>query len=391
MPTKPIGGTLREAYVVDAIRSPIGKRGGGLSEIHPADLGGAVFQALIDRSGIDPVAVDDVIYGCVSQIGAQASNVGRTAWLAAGLPECVPATTVDRQCGSSLQALAFAAQGVMAGAYDLAIAGGVEVMSRVPIMSPPTIGAEAGLGRPSEAEGWRRRFGGEEISQFRGAELIADRWELSRADLEEYALRSHQLAASAWDEGRHGDEVVPVAGLEIDEGFRREASLEAMRKLQPIPGREKLTAAVASQVSDGASAALIASPEAVERHGLTPRARIHSLAVVGDDPVYMLTGPIPATRAVLERGGLTLDEIDRFEVNEAFASVVLAWAKEIGAPLERTNVNGGAIALGHPLGATGTKLVATLLAELERSGGRYGLLAICEGGGTANAAVLERL
>ena len=382
---------MREAYVVDAIRSPIGKRGGGLSEIHPADLGGAVFQALIDRSGIDPVAVDDVIYGCVSQIGAQASNVGRTAWLAAGLPECVPATTVDRQCGSSLQALAFAAQGVMAGAYDLAIAGGVEVMSRVPIMSPPTIGAEAGLGRPSEAEGWRRRFGGEEISQFRGAELIADRWELSRADLEEYALRSHQLAASAWDEGRHGDEVVPVAGLEIDEGFRREASLEAMRKLQPIPGREKLTAAVASQVSDGASAALIASPEAVERHGLTPRARIHSLAVVGDDPVYMLTGPIPATRAVLERGGLTLDEIDRFEVNEAFASVVLAWAKEIGAPLERTNVNGGAIALGHPLGATGTKLVATLLAELERSGGRYGLLAICEGGGTANAAVLERL
>jgi acetyl-CoA C-acetyltransferase len=380
-----------EAFIVDAIRSPIGKRNGGLSALHPADLGGEILRALVERTGIDPVQVDDVIYGCVSQIGAQASNVGRTAWLAADLPETVPATTVDRQCGSSLQALAFAAQGVMAGSYELAIAGGVEVMSKVPIMSPGKVGAEAGLGRPSEAAGWQKRFGDQEISQFRGAELIADRWEISRAAMEEFALRSHELAAAAWDKGHFDREVIPVAGVDVDEGFRREASLQAMQKLKPIPGREKLTAAVASQVSDGASAALVASGEAVKKYGLTPRARIHSLAVVGDDPVYMLTGPIPATRRVLDRAGLSLADIDRFEVNEAFASVVLAWAAETGAPLEKTNVNGGAIALGHPLGATGTKLTAALLGELERSGGRYGLLAICEGGGTANAAILERV
>jgi acetyl-CoA C-acetyltransferase len=382
---------VSEAFLVDVVRSPVGKRNGGLSELHPADLGGEILRALVERTAIDPADVDDVIYGCVSQIGAQASNVGRNAWLSAGLPETVPATTVDRQCGSSLQALAFAAQGVMAGSYDLAVAGGVEVMSKVPIMSPGQVGAEAGFGRPSEATGWQARFGDQEISQFRGAELIAEHWGLDRGQLEEFALRSHQLAAAAWDDGRYAGEVIPVAGVEVDEGFRREASLESMQKLKLLPGRSTLTAAVASQVSDGASAALIASAAAVERYGLTPRARVHSLAVVGSDPVFMLSGPIPATRAVLERGGLDISDIDCFEVNEAFASVVLAWAAETGAPLEKTNVNGGAIALGHPLGATGTKLVASLLSELERSNGRYGLVAICEGGGTANAAILERL
>jgi acetyl-CoA C-acetyltransferase len=380
-----------DAFIVEAVRTPVGRRGGGLSRAHPADLAAHALTALFERVDVDPAAVDDVILGCVDQIGSQAGNVARVAWLVAGLPESVPGTTVDRRCGSSQQALHFAAQGVMAGVYDLVVAGGVEVMTRVPIGSPVKIGAEAGMGAPYEAEGWTARYGTQEISQFRGAELMADKWRLEREDLERFALTSHQRAAAAWDEGRFMSEVVPYDGVAQDEGFRRNASLEAMAQLKPLPGRARLTAAVASQISDAAAALLVASARAVREHGLTPRARVHAMSVVGADPVMMLGGPIPATRKVLDRAGLQIDDIDRFEVNEAFAPVVLAWAAETGAPLERTNVNGGAIALGHPLGATGARLMTTLLCELERSGGRYGLQTMCEGGGTANATIIERV
>jgi acetyl-CoA C-acetyltransferase len=313
------------------------------------------------------------------------------AWLAAGLPETVPGTTVDRRCGSSQQALHFAAQGVMAGTYDLVVAGGVEVMTRVPIGSPVKMGAEAGMGAPYEADGWVERYGTQEISQFRGAEIMAERWELEREDLERFALTSHQRAAAAWEEGRFAREVVPYDGVAVDEGFRPNASLEAMAELEPLPGRKLLTAAVSSQISDASAALMVASERAVREHGLEPIARVHAMSVVGADPVMMLGGPIPATRKALERGSLGIDDIDRFEINEAFAPVVLAWHAETGAALERTNVNGGAIALGHPLGATGARLMTTLLYELERCGGRYGLQAMCEGGGTANATIVERI
>ena len=378
-----------EAFIVDAVRTPVGRRGGGLSHAHPVDLAAHALKALFARVDLDPAAVEDVILGCVDQIGAQAGNVARVAWLGAGLPEGVPGTTVDRRCGSSQQALHFAAQGVMAGVHDLVVAGGVEVMTRVPIGSPVKVGAETGMGTPYEAEGWVDRYGTQEISQFRGAEIMAERWRFERGDLERFALTSHQRAERAWEEERFAREVVPYDGVAVDEGFRRNASLEAMADLQPLPGRKLLTAAVASQISDASAALLVASERAVQEHGLTPKARVHAMSVVGADPVMMLGGPIPATEKVLDRGGLGVDDIDVFEVNEAFAPVVLAWAAETGAPLERTNVNGGAIALGHPLGATGARLMTTLLHELERSGGRYGLQAMCEGGGTANATIIE--
>jgi acetyl-CoA C-acetyltransferase len=380
-----------EAFIVGAVRTPVGRRGGGLARAHPVDLAAHALTALLGRVDVDPAAVDDVILGCVSQIGSQSGNVARIAWLAAGLPETVPGTTVDRRCGSSQQALHFAAQGVMAGSYDLVVAGGVEVMTRVPIGSAVKEGAEAGMGAPYEADGWTDRYGTQEISQFRGAEIMADRWGFSREDLERFALSSHQRAAAAWDEGRFNREVAPYDGVAMDEGFRPDASLEAMSKLEPLPGRKLLTAAVSSQISDAAAALLVASERAVREHGLTPMARVHAMSVVGADPVMMLGGPIPATQKVLERTELGIEDIDLFEVNEAFAPVVLAWAAETGAPLERTNVNGGAIALGHPLGATGARLMTTLLHELERSGARYGLQAMCEGGGTANATVVESI
>jgi acetyl-CoA C-acetyltransferase len=382
---------MAEAYLVDAVRTPVGKRGGALSATHPADLGATVIEALLARTGADPAAVDDVVWGCVGQMGPQASNIGRTTALSAGLPEHVPGTTVDRQCGSSQQAVHFAAQAVMAGVQDLVVAGGVEVMSQVPIASPTTIGLEHGMAHPRGGERWRRRFGDQAINQFRGADLIAEKWDLSRSDMEAFALESHHRALAAAEAHGFDAELLSVAGLEHDEGPRRGSTAAALALLSPINEGGRLTAALASQISDGAAALLVASAEAVRRHGLQPMARVHTMAVVGSDPVFMLTGPIPATEAALRRSGLSLDEIGTFEVNEAFASVVLAWAAETGADLGLTNPQGGAIALGHPLGATGARLMTTMLHRMRRDGTRYGLQTMCEGGGMANATILELL
>lgn len=381
--------TVADAYIIEAVRTPVGTRKGKLADVHPAELGAHVLRELVDRSGVDAAAVEDVITGCVSQVGPQALDLARTAWLSAGLPESVPGVTIDRQCGSSQQALHFAAQGVLSGTQDLVVASGVENMGMVPMGSNAKFAIDNGI--PIYGDGWHERYGKQEISQFRGAQLICEKWGFTRENLEKLALGSHQRASRAIDEGRFDREVAPLAGVTHDEGPRPDTSLEQMAGLQPLREGWEITAAVASQISVGASALLVASEDAVRRHNLTPRARVTTLAVVGDDPVYMLTGPIPATQAVLKRAGLTVDDIDVFEVNEAFASVLLAWERETGASLERTNVNGGAIALGHPLGATGAVLATKLLHELERSGGRYGLQTMCEGGGQANATIIERL
>jgi acetyl-CoA C-acetyltransferase len=359
--------------------------------VHPADRGAYVLRALVERTGVDPGAVDDVIFGCVDQIGAQTFNIARTAWLSAGLPEEVPGTTVDRQCGSSQQAVHFATQAVLSGTADLVVAGGVEVMSLVPMASPAIVGEREGMGDPLGGDGWRARFGDQEISQFRGAELIAKRWGVSRAEMEEFALASHQRALAATDAGWFADELVPAFGVVRDEGPRADTSLAKMAGLTPLREGGRLTAALSSQISDGAAALLVASTQGVRRHGLTPLARVHAMAVVGSDPVFMLSGPIPATAKVLGRAGLRLDEIDLVEINEAFASVVLAWQNETGALPDRVNAFGGAIALGHPLGATGARLMTTLVHQLRRTGGRYGLQTMCEGGGMANATILERV
>ncbi|WP_103383300.1 acetyl-CoA C-acetyltransferase [Pseudonocardia dioxanivorans] len=380
---------MAEAYIVGVVRTAVGTRKGGLAGQHPADLGAHVLRALVDRTGVDPAAVDDVIMGCVNAMGPQSGCLARTSWLSAGLPESVPGVTIDRQCGSSQQALHFAAQGVLSGTQDLVVAAGVENMAMVPI--DVNVGVLERLDTPKYGQGWRERYGEQEISQFRAAQLIADRWGLARGELEAFALESHRRAALAIDEGRFAEQIVPLAGVAEDEGVRRDSSPERMAALAPLREGWAITAAVASQLSVGAAAVLVASEAAVRTHGLTPLARVRSLAVVGDDPVAMLTGPIPATHAALKRAGLGIGDVDVFEINEAFASVVLAWAKEVDAPLDRTNVNGGAIALGHPLGATGAVLTTKLVHELHRSGGRYGLLSMCEGGGQANATVLERV
>ncbi|MEU2001008.1 acetyl-CoA C-acetyltransferase [Rhodococcus sp. NPDC019627] len=382
---------MTEAYIVDAVRTPIGKKKGGLSGVHPADLGAHVIKAIVNRTGIDPAGVDDVVFGCVDAIGGQAGNIARTAWLSAGYPEEVPGVTVDRQCGSSQQAVHFGAQAILSGTADLILAGGVQNMSQIPIASAMMVGQQYGFDTPfGGSTGWVERYGDQEVSQFRGAELIADKWDISREELERWALQSHERARTAIAEGRFDREIVPFGDVTTDEG-PRETSLEKMASLKTLTEGGRLTAAVASQISDGASAVLLASAEAVERYGLTPRARIHHLSARGADPIFMLSAPIPATRYALEKTGLSIDDIDLVEINEAFAPVVLAWIKEIAADPAKVNVNGGAIALGHPLGATGTKLMATLLNELERTGGRYGLQTICEGGGTANATIIERL
>jgi acetyl-CoA C-acetyltransferase len=381
---------VSEAYIVGAVRSPVGKRNGGLSAVHPVDLAAHVLRELIARTSVDPAAVEDVIMGCVSQVGPQAIDIARNAWLSAGLPESVPGVTIDRQCGSSQQAVHFAAQAVLSGAQDIVIAAGVESMSMVPMGSTVAVPHKQGMALPF-GQGWRDRYGDQEISQFRGAQLMCEKWGIKRAELEEYSLASHARAIRAIDEGRFDREITPVGGLTTDEGPRRDSTLAKMAELPPLRQGWELTAATASQISDGSAAVLIASPAAVRTHGFTPRARIHALAVTGADPVYMLTGPIPATEQVLARGHLTIDDIDVFEVNEAFAPVPIAWASDTGASLAKTNPNGGAIALGHPLGGTGAILMTKLLHELERSGGRYGLQTMCEGGGQANATIIERL
>ena len=380
---------MSEAYIVGAVRSPVGKRNGGLSAVHPADLASQVMQELIVRTGVDPGAVEDVIMGCVSQVGPQTADIARTAWLSAGLPESVPGVTVDRQCGSSQQAVHFAAQAVLSGTQDIVIAAGVESMSMVPMGSTVALHKQ-GMALPF-GQGWRDRYGDQEISQFRGAQLMCEKWGIKRAELEEYSLESHARAIRAIDEGRFAREITPVGGVTTDEGPRRDTTLEKMAELQPLRPGWELTAATASQISDGSAAVLIASAQAVRRYGFAPRARIHALAVTGADPVFMLTGPIPATERVLEKGHLAIDDIDVFEVNEAFAPVPIAWARDTGASLAKTNPNGGAIALGHPLGGTGAILMTKLLHELERTGGRYGLQTMCEGGGQANATIIERL
>ena len=383
---------MAEAYIIDAIRTPVGRRGGGLSQVHPADLGAHPLTALFDRVDVDPAAVEDVIYGCVDTIGPQAGDIARTAWLTAGLPDEVPGTTIDRQCGSSQQAVHFAAQAVMSGTADLVVAGGVQNMSAIPISSAMLVGEQFGFTTPfAESPGWAARYGNEEISQFRSADMIAEKWDCTREEMEDFALESHRRAIQAIDEGRFDGQIVPLGDASVDEGPRREPDIAKMKSLKPLLDGGRVTAAVASQISDAAAAMLIASEGAVKAHGLTPRARIHHLSVRGADPVWMLTAPIPATAYALEKAGMTLDQIDLVEINEAFASVVLAWIKETGADPAKVNVNGGAIALGHPLGASGTKLLATLLNELERTGGRYGLQTMCEGGGQANVTIIERL
>jgi acetyl-CoA C-acetyltransferase len=383
---------MAEAYLIDAVRTPVGKRGGGLSQVHPADLGAHVIRALMDRTGVDPGAVEDVIFGCCDTIGPQSGDIARTCWLAAGLPQHVPGVTIDRQCGSSQQSVHFAAQGVMSGTMDLVVAGGVQNMSAIPISSAMTLAQPLGFPDPfSTSKGWVARYGPGEVSQFRGAEMIAEKWGITREDMEVFALESHRRAIRAIDEGRFAGEIAPVGDVSVDEGPRRDTSLERMAKLQPLSPGGRLTAAVSSQISDGASAVLVASERAVKTHGLRPRARIHHISVRADDPIFMLTAPIPATRHALDKTGMKLSQIDAVEINEAFASVVLAWQKELDPDMARVNPNGGAIALGHPIGATGTRLMTTLLVELERTGGRYGLQTMCEGGGQANVTILERL
>jgi acetyl-CoA C-acetyltransferase len=382
---------LSDAYIVEAVRTPVGRRGGGLSQVHPADLGAVVLRALVDRAGVDPSAVEDVVFGSVDTIGPQAGDIARTCWLAAGLPEEVPGTTIDRQCGSGQQAVHFAAQAVMSGTADVVVAGGVQSMSQIPISAAMLAGQAYGFEDPFRGStGWVERYGTQEVSQFRSAEMIAEKWALTREEMEAFAVESHERAIRARAEGRFEREIVAVGEARADEG-PREPNWEKIRSLPPLTEGGRVTAAMASQISDAAAALLVVSERALEEHGLTPRARVHHLSVRGADPIFMLTAPIPATEHALQKTGLTLDDIDLVEINEAFASVVLAWQRETGADLSKVNVNGGAIALGHPLGATGARLMTTLLHELERTEGRYGLQTMCEGGGQANVTILERL
>jgi acetyl-CoA acetyltransferase family protein len=390
---------MSEAYIVDAVRTAGGRKNGKLKHWHPVDLGAVVLDELVARTGVDSAAIEDVIFGCVDQVGGQAANIARNAILSSSLPESVPGTTVDRQCGSSQQALHFAAQAVMSGVHDVVIAGGVEVMSLVPIGGNAIAGHKAGYGGPY-GEGMKKRYPGVRFNQFAGAEMMAEKWGFSREALDAYGLGSHQKAAKATEEGRFEREIVPVEvaldngtkeKFAADEGIRYDASLEAMAGLKALSEKNLLTAGTSSQITDGAAAVLVVNEEGLRRMGATPRARIAGLTLAGDDPVMMLSAPIPATQKLLQRTGLSIDDIDRYEVNEAFASVPMAWLHDLKADPEKLNVNGGAIALGHPLGCTGAKLMTTLLHELERTGGRYGVQTMCEGGGLSNATLIERL
>lgn len=388
------------AYIVSAVRTPGGKKNGSLSLWHPADLGAKVLDELVLQTGIDPALIDDVIFGCVDQVGAQSGNVARNAILASSLPESVPGTSVDRQCGSSQQAIHFAIQAVMSGTQDVVIGGGVEIMSMVPIGASIKDGYEAGHGLPFDSEGMKTRYPGIFFSQFTGAELMAEKWNLSRQDLDNFALSSHQKAMLAV-EGKYFDrEILPVQAknaegksdmIFVDEGIRYDASLEALAGLKTVTEGGVITAGNASQITDGASAVMVCNDAGLKKIKTDPRARIVAISVVGDDPIMMLGGPIPASHKVLKAAGLNIDDIDLYEVNEAFAPVPLSWAIELKADKDKLNVNGGAMALGHPLGATGAKLMTTLLHELERRGAKFGLQAICEGGGTANATIIERI
>jgi len=382
---------MAEAYLVEAVRTPVGRRNGGLSTIHSADLGAHVLKGLVERSGVDPNAVDDVVFGCCDTIGSQAGDIARSCWLAADLPMHVPGVTIDRQCGSSQQSVHFGAQAVMSGTADLVVAGGVQNMSAIPISSAMVVGEQFGFETPfTGSVGWEARFGDQEISQFNGAEMMVKKWDIKREELDNLAINSHLRAIKATEEGRFKNEILPINGIENDEGMR-EPNPEKMASLQPLVEGGSLTAAHASQISDGATAILVASEQAVKDHNLTPRARVHHISVLADDPVMMLSAPIPATKRAFEKTGMTIDDIDLVEINEAFAPVVLAWLKETGADYDKVNVNGGAMALGHPIGATGTRLMTTLLNEMEKREVRYGLQTMCEGGGQANVTILERL
>ncbi len=385
---------MADAYIIDAVRTPVGRRKGGLSQEHPADLGAHVLTALMERTGVDPNAVEDVIFGCLDCLGPQAGDIARTSWLAAGLPQEVPGTTIDRQCGSSQQAVHFAAQGVMSGTQDLVVAGGVQNMSMVPIGTSWTCGETLGISNPEPfhgSKGWVARYGKQPVNQFHGAEMMAKKWDISREDMERFALESHRRALHAIDEGRFEREIATYGDVLVDEGPRRGTTMEKMAGLRVLFEGGRMTAAVASQISDGAASLLVASERAVKEHNLTPKARVHHISVRAADPIWMLTAPIPATAYALKKAGMTMDDIDLVEINEAFAPVVMAWQQETGADMAKVNVNGGAIALGHPLGATGAKLMTTLLWELQRTGARYGLQTMCEGGGQANVTIIERL
>jgi acetyl-CoA C-acetyltransferase len=383
---------MAEAYLVDAARTAVGRRNGGFAGVHPADFAAHTIRAVVERHDFDPAVIEDVILGCLDNIGAQAGDIARTAALAAGLPENVPGVTLDRQCGSAQQAVHFAAQAVMSGTADLIVAGGVQKMSQFPILSAFAAGEPYGSTDPwTGSEGWSSRYGDQEISQFRGAEMMAERWKLTREDCEQWAYQSHQRALAAISAGHFEREITEYAGVSVDEGPRPDTSLEKMAELQTLVPGGVLTAAAASQISDGSAALLVASERAVEEHGFTPRARIHHMSVRGSDPVMMLEAPIPATQHALKRAGMTIEDIDVVEINEAFAPVVLAWIHELNADPAKVNPNGGAIALGHPIGCTGARLMTTMLHELERTGGRFGLQTMCEGGGQANVTIIERL
>ncbi len=383
---------MAEAYIIDAVRTPIGRKKGSLAGLHPADLGAHPIKALVARTGIDANAVDDVVWGCCDTIGPQAGDIGRTVWLVAGLPQHVPGTTIDRQCGSSQQALHFAAQGVMSGTQDLVVAGGSQAMNAIPISAAMYAGEPYGFSNPfNTSPGWIARYGDGLLNQINSAEMIANKWGLSREEMEAFAVASHHRAQAAWDNGWFDAEVAPMAELERDETIRPQTNMEGLAGLRTVQEGGIITAGISSQNCDGAAALLVASERAVKEHGLKPRARVHHISVRADDPVWMLTAPIPATEHALKKAGMTVNDIDLFECNEAFASVPMAWMKELGIPHEKVNIHGGGIALGHPLGATGARLMTTLLNALERTGGRYGLQTMCEGGGQANVTIIERL
>ena len=382
---------MEEAFIVDAVRTPGGKRGGSLSGMHSADLGGHALKGLINKTAINPSIVEDVIFGCVDTIGSQAGDIARTSWLVAGLPEEVPGTTIDRQCGSSQQAVHFAAQAVKSGTNDVVVAGGVQNMSQIPISAAMLAGKEYGFSDPfNDSKGWQARYGEGEVSQFKSAQMIAEKWEISRVEMEKFSLESHLKAIEAIDKGKFKEEIIPIGDFVEDETPRRDTSLERMAALEPLEEGGRITAAVSSQNCDASAAILVVSEKALKEYQLTPKARIHHISVRADNPIWMLTAPIRATKYALQKSGMSLSDIDLIEINEAFASVVLAWQKEMSCNMEKINVNGGAIALGHPLGATGSRLMTTLLYEMHRRKVRYGLQTMCEGGGQANVTILER-